>query len=458
MNGKTSGMTDMTVGKPMTLIAAFALPLLAGNVLQQLYNMVDSMVVGRFVGSVALAAVGTGFPIIFMISSLFMGLGMGATIMVSQFYGARDMDRVKRTVDTIYKGMLAGAVPMTILGMLVSGPLLHLIRVPADTYPDAHLYMLIIFAGFIGSLGYNVNAGILQGLGDSRTPLIFLAVACVMNIVLDLLFVVAFGWAVAGVAVATIIAQFFSWIFGVFYINRKYPELHIDFRKMTFDKDLFKEILRLGIPAGIQQALFSLGVMLLQALVNGYGSDFMAGYNGANKLDTFVFMPIQSFATATTTYAGQNIGAGRMDRVRGGTKASLILATVVGMAAALLLVAAGPLLLRLFSDKPAVIDAGMAYLYRVCPFYFLLAFQFILNGTMRGAGEMMTPMVSSIVSQWLARIPSAYILDHYFGRDSMFFCFAIGWVIGLIITGGFYLSGRWKNRSVTADLSQFPLE
>lgn len=456
MQSKQTGMTDMTHGNPTKLITTFALPLLMGNVLQQLYNTVDSIVVGQYVGDVALAAVGTGFPIIFMVSSMFMGLGMGATIMISQFYGAQDMARVKKTVDTIYIGMMVGAIPLSILGMIFSGPLLRLIQVPDNTFPDAHLYMMIIFAGFIGSLGYNVNSGILQGLGDSRTPLIFLAIACLMNIVLDVVFVVVFSWGVAGVAIATIIAQASSWIFGVFYINRKYPELQINPRKMKFDKELFGRILKLGIPAGIQQALFSLGIMLLQSLVNGYGSDFMAGYNGANKLDTFAFMPIQSFATATTTYVGQNIGAGQMERVKQGARAGVKLAVAVGIGASALLVTFGPTLLRMFSNKPEVIAAGMAYLYRVCPFYFMLGIMFILNGTMRGAGAMMTPMVSSIISQWLARIPSAYILNHYLGRDNMFFCFAIGWAIGLLITVINYLRGGWKGKSVVTELPPEP--
>ena len=445
---KTVGMTDMTVGHPGKLILLFSLPLLAGNILQQAYNMVDSIVVGNYVGKEALAAVGTAFPIIFLLISVFMGLGIGATIMVSQFYGAGDMDRVKRTVDTIYKGLLWGAVPLTILGMLISGPVLRLINVPDDTYPLAHLYSLIIFAGIIGNLGYNANAGILQGLGDSKTPLLFLAIACVMNIVLDILFVVGFHWGVAGVALATIISQFFSWIFGIFYINQKYPDIHLNLFQLKFDKELFQSIIRLGVPAGAQQALFSVGIMVMTSLVNSHGSDFMAGFNGANKLDTFAFMPIQSFGTAATTFVGQNIGAGRLDRVKTGVHWTLFMSCGFSIFVAALLVPAAPTMMRLFNQEPQVIAAGVDYLRCMMPWLWMLAIMFTLSSIMRGAGEMMIPMVTSIISLWLARVPAAYLINAVWGKEFMFYSYPVGWVLGLAIVCPAYFKGRWREKSV----------
>ena len=313
-NRKSSG--DMTSGNPALLIFKFTIPLLIGNIFQQLYNMVDSIVVGNYVGQIALAAVGTGFPFIFLMSSLFMGLGIGATIMISQYFGAGDMTNVKKTVDTIYTSMMLISIPLTIIGAFVSRFILELVNVPADTINSANIYMVIIFLGIIGSLGFNVNSGILQGLGDSKTSLIFLAIACVINIILDLVFVLVFGWGVAGVAVATIIAQFCSWVFGVFYINKKYKYLHISPFKFKIDKEILIRTIKLGIPAGLQQALFAAGIMVFQSLVNQHGSVFMAGFNAANKIDTFAFMPIQSFSIAATTYVGQNIGAGKLDRVK----------------------------------------------------------------------------------------------------------------------------------------------
>ncbi|SMC57613.1 MATE family efflux transporter [Papillibacter cinnamivorans] len=439
-----TGMVNMTEGSPSRLIFFFALPLLAGNMLQQLYNMVDSMVVGNYVGDTALAAVGTGFPIIFMLSALFMGMGMGATVVISQYYGANDLPQVKKTVDTIYGALLLGVVPVSLLGVLIAAPALSLLNVPGDTFHQAYLYVVIIFGGLIGSLGYNINAGILQGLGDSRSPLLFLVVACGLNIVLDLLFVIVFGWGVVGVAVATVLAQASSWIFGIVHINRTYPEIRIRPFRIQMDFPIFRKILRIGIPSGLQYALFSVGIMALQALVNSYGSDFMAGFNGANKLDTFAFMPIQSFATAATTYVGQNMGANRPERVRRGTLDALLMACGFSLAAAALLIPFGPWFMRLFSQNPAVIAAGMAYLNRVVPFFSVLAVMFILNSVMRGAGETVIPLVGTLVSLLLVRVPAAYLVNWYFGRDNMFFCYILGWLPGLAVTGSYYLTGRWR--------------
>lgn len=451
---QTAAAVDMTSGSPMRHIAVFALPLLAGNVLQQLYNMVDSMVVGRFVSDAALAAVGTGFPVVFLLVSFLMGLGMGATIMVSQYYGYGDMQTVGRIVGTIYTLLLGAAIPVTLAGIALAGPILHLLQVPEDAFPMAHSYVVIIMAGLLGSMGYNCNSGILQGLGNSRTPLLFLAISCVINIVLDLVFVLVFHMGVAGVALATIIAQACSWIFGIFYINKNHPELHIRPLSFTFDRKLAGRVLRLGAPIGLQQALFSIGILAMQRLVNGYGTDFVAGFNGANKLDTFAFMPIQSFATATTTFVGQNIGAGRTDRVRQGARASLILSCGAGVVAAVFLIPLGPFMMQLFSQSPGVIDAGMAYLNRIMPFYWMLAIMFVLNSVMRGAGEMMVPMISSLAGLWLIRVPAAYFLAANFGRDSMYFCYALGWIPAIAIAWGFYLTGRWKRKAVVPQKEQ----
>lgn len=241
---------------------------------------------------------------------------------------------------------------------------------------------------------------------------------------------VVFHWGVAGVAIATIIAQAFSWIFGIFYINKKYPQIHIHPFCFKFDKALFGQIVKLGVPAGVQQALFSFGVMAMQRLINSYGSAFMAGFNGANKLDTFAFMPIQSFATAATTFVGQNIGANRPERVHKGTVATLWMSCGFSVLVAALLLPTGRFCMRLFSTEPAVIESGFAYLARILPFYWMLAIMFVLSSIMRGAGEMMVPMISSLAALWLARVPAAYLLAHFFGPMNIHFCYAIGWALG----------------------------
>ena len=259
MNERKTIKGDMTVGNPARLILSFSIPLLLGNVLQQMYNMADSIVVGNYVGTTALAAVGTGFPISYMMVALFMGIGGGATVIISQYYGAGDLKKVSETVDTIYTFGIVGAIPISVIGILLSGPMLRLINTPDDTLPDARLYMTIIFAGTIFALGYNLNSAIMQSLGDSKTPLLLLSITCGLNILLDLLFVIVFQWGVVGVAVATIFSQAVSWGVGILLVNRKYTYIHVNPLKFFFDRELFGKIIRLGLPAGLQQMLFRWG-------------------------------------------------------------------------------------------------------------------------------------------------------------------------------------------------------
>ncbi len=444
---KNSGaITTMTEGSPLKIILTFAFPMLIGNVLQQFYNMVDSIVVGNYVGKLALAAVGTGFPIIFMMAAMFIGLGIGATILISQYIGAGDMDSVQKTAQTIYTAMILGSIPISIIGIFMSEPILILINTPAEALSMAKIYMMIIFGGMIGSIGYNVNAGILQGFGDSKSSLLFLAIATVINVVLDLLFVIVFRWDVAGVAIATIIAQSASWLFGIGYMRKKYEVLNFSIFRFHFDRDIFKRIIKLGLPTGVQQTLFAVGIMSLQSLVNSYGSDFIAGYNAANKIDTFAFMPIQSFSNAVTTFTGQNIGAKRMDRVHKGAVTAIGLSVAVCIAC-LVIIPFGPFLLGMFNSDPAVIEAGMIYLNSVMPTIAILAIVFTLNSVIRGAGESVVPMIGAIVSLWLGRVPAAYYIADNFGKKYIFLSYAIGWIFWLLITGPYYLSGRWKTKS-----------
>ncbi|MGD9566848.1 MAG: MATE family efflux transporter [Sedimentibacter sp.] len=439
-------ISAMTEGSPLKIILTFAFPMLIGNVFQQLYNMVDSIVVGNYVGKLALAAVGTGFPIIFMMAAMFIGLGLGATILISQYIGAGDMENVQKTAETIYTAMIVGSIPISVIGIFLSEPILVLINTPVDALPMAKTYMMIIFSGMLGAFGFNVNAGILQGFGDSKSSLLFLSIATVINIVLDLLFVIVFHWDVAGVAIATIVAQAASWIFGIIYMRKKYEILRFPILKFHFDRNIFRKIVKLGLPTGIQQTLFSIGIMSLQSLVNSYGSDFIAGFNAANKIDTFAFMPIQSFSNAVTTFTGQNIGAKRMDRVHQGTVTAISLSVLVCILC-LVIIPLGPSILGLFNSDPAVIEAGMIYLNNVMPTIGLLAVVFTLNAVIRGAGESVVPMIGAIISLWLGRIPAAYFIAGTFGKEYMFLSYAVGWILWLFISGPYYMSGKWKSKS-----------
>ena len=444
-----NGLRDMTVGSPAGHILYFALPLLAGSLLQQLYNMVDSWVVGRYVGDGALAAVGVGFPVLTMFSSLFIGLSSGGTVVIAQFFGAGKMDRVRDAVDTIYAAFLTSIVPLTALALLAVGPILRLLQVEEAAYGEAYLYLMVVCAGLAGSIGYNLNAGILGGLGNSRSTLLFLAVASVMNILLDLALVLAFGLGVFGVALGTILAQAFSWLFGVFYISRRYPEISLRLLPRRFDRTLFRQIMGIGLPAGIQMSLVALGAMVVMGKINSYGKEFTAGYNVGFRLDQLAFLPIQSLSSAVISFVGQNTGARKPDRARQGIRVAVALSAAWAVLMTAVLLPLREPLVAFFSPTPAVIHAGAVYLQCIMPFYFMFAVMFCLNNAMRGAGDSVFPMVNVILSLILVRVPAVYWLADRFGPDYMYYGMAVGWTVGLALSAAHYFSGRWKQKSVT---------
>ena len=446
-----NGLRDMTVGSPAGHILYFALPLLAGSLLQQLYNMVDSWVVGRYVGDGALAAVGVGFPVLTMFSSLFIGLSSGGTVVIAQFFGAGKMDRVRDAVDTIYAAFLTSIVPLTALALLAVGPILRLLQVEEAAYGEAHLYLMVVCAGLAGSIGYNLNAGILGGLGNSRSTLLFLAVASVMNILLDLALVLAFGLGVFGVALGTILAQAFSWLFGVFYINRRYPEISLRLLPRRFDRALFRQIMGIGLPAGIQMSLVALGAMVVMGKINSYGKEFTAGYNVGFRLDQLAFLPIQSLSSAVISFVGQNTGARKPDRARRGIRVDVALSAAWALLMTAVLLPLREPLVAFFSPTPAVIHAGAVYLQCIMPFYFMFAIMFCLNNAMRGAGDSVFPMVDVILSLILVRVPAVYYLAERYGPDYMYYGCVVGWTVGLALSLGWYFSGRWKRHGSLAD-------
>jgi len=437
----------MTDGSPAEHIFYFALPLLAGSFLQQLYNMVDSWVVGNYVGDAALAAVGVGFPVIFMFTSLFMGISNGGTVVIAQYYGAGKLDRVRDAVDTIYTAFMAAALPVTVLALLLVKPLLFVLRVESGAYHEAWVYLMIVCAGLVGTIGYNINAGILGGLGNSRTTLLFLAISSLMNIALDLALVLAAGMGVAGVALGTILSQAFSWLFGLFYINRRYPDIAIRPFCRRFDRTLFRQIMEIGLPAGIQMSLVSVGAMVVMSKINSYGKEFTAGYNVGYRLDQLAFLPVQGLSSAVTAFVGQNIGARRLDRVRRGIRVTLI-AAVIWSAVMLVLIPLGPALVSVFSDTPAVIQAGTVYLKCIMPFYFLFSVMFCLNNAMRGAGDSLFAMLDVLFSLILVRVPAVYWIANHYGPDYMYYGIGVGWTVGFTLSVAYYLSGRWKRMSL----------
>ena len=441
----------MTEGSISGHLLAFAFPMFLGSLLQQLYNMVDSWVVGRFVSEAALAAVGIGYPVIFMFTSLFMGMSNGTTVAIAQYYGAGKMDRVRDVVDTTYTFFTLAVVPITVLALVIARPVLLLMRVEAGTMGDAYLYLMIVSGGLIGAIGYNMNSGILQGVGNSRASLLFLGISAVMNIILDLLFVLQFHWGVAGVAIATIISQLCSWLFGVFYINRNYTAFAIRPFCLRFDRKLFRKIMGIGLPAGIQFATVSIGMMAIMSQVNAFGTSYAAGYNVGNKLDSMAFLPIQAIASAITAFVGQNVGAKKEDRVHRGVILGILYA--VGWCGIIfaVLYPARFLAASFFTDSQGAVNGAALLLQCILPVYPLFAVQFTMCSVMRGAGESVVPMLTVVTSQVLLRVPGVYLLAHFFGPTYMYYGFGIGWFFGAAATVIYFFSGRWKRRGSLAE-------
>jgi putative MATE family efflux protein len=444
------GAQDMTRGSALRNIIAFSIPLLIGNIFQQLYNTVDALVVGNAAGSNALAAVGASGQVIFFFVSLFIGISTGAGVLISQAFGAHDQDRLRRTVSTMYALTLYVGIFLSVAGFLLAGPILRLLQTPEEIMQDSIAYLRIIFVGMLVSAAYNTIGGVLRAVGDSITPLIFLVVATVVNIALDLLFVLSFGWGVMGVALATIIAQGISAILSIIRVNRMGDALRLNFKSMKIDREILPGILRIGLPSGIQQISISLGSMAIQGLVNSLGVAVVAGNTAFGRIDTFTSMPMMTISMAITTYVGQNIGARRIDRVERGIKISIVLVLIVAALMSSISIVFAEQLLGLFvPGEHNVIAAGLDIVYRITPFYFLLGIMFCMSGVMRGAGEARVPMITSIMSVVVVRVPLAYLLYNIFGTAaSIWWAVSIGWALGCLVQFFYYRFADWRGRAL----------
>lgn len=444
-------MQDLTKGKVGKQIFLFALPMLIGNLFQQLYSTVDSIIVGKFIGKEALAAVGASFAIIFMMLALLMGFAIGAMVLISQYYGAKKMDEVKKVIDTTYVFLFFAAIVMTIGGILLSGPLLRLMKVPPDVFPQAQLYLNITFGGIITMFGYNSASSVLRGLGDSKTPLIFIAIATVINIVLDIVFVRVFHWDIAGVAIATVIAQGVSFISLVIYVNKKHPVFKFNIKTMRFHKDIFWKSMKIGMPGGVQHVFVALGWMGLQRIVNGFGSTVMAGYTAAIRVGPYAYMPAMSLSMALSSFTGQNIGAGKIDRVKKGYIITLAMGWVMAIIVGFIVVKFGANIAALFTnakDITSVVPIAARELSIEGMFYVILFTMFITAGLLRGAGDTIPTMIFSFIALWCVRIPTAAILSKHIGTDGIWYAIPMGWTMGMILHLIYYFTGRWKHKNV----------
>lgn len=447
---------DMTVGRPWEDILLFTVPMLIGNIAQQLYNTVDSVVVGNYVGDNALASVGSAGPILNLLIVLFVGISVGASIMVSQYYGARNREDLSRTIGNCITLTAIASLFVMVAATLAARPLLVLLNTPDSILDWCTSYLRILFIGSAGLAYYNILSGVLRGLGDSVSALLYLVVASVLNIILDLVFVINFDMGVSGVALATAIAQGVSALLCIWKLLKMKDlfDLKVCHLKMTRKHAL--NIIRLGVPSGVTQAIMSMAMLVVQSLTNSFGEQFIAANVIVMRVDGFAMLPNFSFGTAMTTYAGQNVGAGSYDRVSKGARQGTAMAMGISAVITALILIFGKSLMGIFTNTEDLVLLSMRMMQILAAGYIAMAVTQSLSGVMRGAGDTMTPMWISIFTTIILRIPSAYGLAYLTrsaqypqGREeSLFISLLFSWVMGAVVTSVFYIRGKWKGKAV----------
>lgn len=428
---KTIIMTEGVIWKQLL---AFSMPLLVGNLFQQLYNTVDSVVVGNYIGSQALAAVGSSNSLINLIIGMFMGIATGAGVIISQYYGAKDAQKLHWAVHTCMALSIIGGILLTVIGIAASPTILRWMGTPEEVMDSSVVYFRIFFSGSLFNLVYNMGAGIMRAVGDAKRPLYYLCVSSVINIVLDLTFVVVFHMGVAGVGYATVIAQMASAILVVIALIRSDDIYRLELSKMKIDVRMMKRILGIGIPSGIQQSIISLSNVIVQANVNSFGAAAMAGFGAYCKIDGFVMLPLQSFCMAATTFTGQNIGARNTQRIKKGIFHGLVIGFIYTMVVSVALYFKVDSVLGIFSSDEAVIAYGHAAMYTLLPFYGTMTVHNILMGSFRGAGKTMVSMLIGVGNMCILRMIYINFLVPFFpSYHAVMLCYPITWVTTMLM-------------------------
>lgn len=441
---------DLTVGSIRKHVIAFSMPVLISNFLQALYNVVDSWYVGRYVGAAGLSAVTVSFPIMMIMISLVMGLGMGSTILIGQFSGRGDSDNVRQTADTSILIFAVMAVVVTVSGLLLSRPLLLLLNTPAESLEYAVQYLRIIFIGMPFVFGYNMLGGFQRGLGDSMTPLYFVAIATFINVLLDYVFIAIFKMEVAGAAWATIIAQGISFALGVLYFRRLKHIIDFNFKRMRFHLDKLKLILKIGLPTSIQQALLSMSFAVFSSFVNAYGVAASAAVGIGSRMDNFAFLPAMSIGISVSSISAQNIGAGKPKRALSSAINGAVMAAGICLLMTAFAMIFAPSIVSFFNTEPEVVRIGTMYLRTVSICYAFFAVMFSFNGLIQGSGNTMYAMGTSLITQYVVRIPLALLLSRTFnmGLQGLYIAIIFGPFVGMLANVGYTLTGRWKKKRI----------
>lgn len=448
---KKSRDMDMTEGNIARHLINFAIPLLVGNIFQQLYNMVDTWVVGNYVSNEAFSAVGSLGPIANMLIGIFMGLSSGAGVVISQYYGAKRYDKVQDTVHTSIVMTLVLAAIFTVVGIFMTPYMLRFMKTPDNVFPESKTYLTIYFAGIIGLMIYNIGSGILRAVGDSKRPFYFLVVSAVLNTVLDLVFVLVLHMGVAGVALATIIAQGVSAVLVLIALLRSHTCIRLEIRHLKMHWDMLGKIIKVGIPAAIQMAITSFSNVFVQSYINFFGADCMSGWTAYAKIDQLILLPMQSLALSSTTFVGQNLGRNQVDRAKQGIRISLFMSIAATLILMLPVMLFAPSLVAFFNSKTEVIEYGTMMLRWLSPFYVLCCVNQIYSGALRGAGDSRAPMIILLCSFVLFRQAYLYIMANYISNTiiPIGMAYPAGWLVASVLTLIYFKKAKLnKNRLV----------
>ena len=444
---------DMTKGNITRHLVNFALPLLLGNLFQQLYNMVDTWVVGNYVSNEAFSAVGTVGPVINTLIGFFLGLSSGAGVVISQYYGAGREEKVQQAVHTALMLTLALGVVFTVAGIAMTPLMLQLMKTPAEVAPEQATYLRIYFAGVIGLLLYNMGSGILRAVGDSRRPFYFLVVSAVLNTVLDLLFVIKFHMGVEGVAYATIIAQAVSAVLTLWVLMGAEGGIRLELRALRFTWSVLRQIVAVGIPAALQMAITAFSNVFVQSYINYFGPDCMSGWTAYNKVDQLVILPVQSISMANTTFVGQNLGVGDTPRAKKGVRISLWLSVAVTAVLLIPVLLFAPDLTAFFNSKAEVVSYGALLLRLLSPFYFFFCINQIYAGALRGAGNSQMPMWIMLGSFVVFRQIYLYIMANFISNEiiPIALSYPAGWFVCSVATLLYYHHCKFDSHRLVGD-------
>ena len=440
---------SITGGVIWKQLLLFFFPILIGTFFQQLYNTVDTIIVGKYVGTQALAAVGTTGSVINLLVGFFVGVSSGATVIISQYFGAADTTNISKAVHTSIALAVAGGVIIMVVGIATARPVLLMLSVPDEIIDDAVLYMNIYYAGIIANMIYNIGTGVLRAIGDSRMPLYVLIVCCLANVALDLLFVAVFHWAVFGVALATVLSLVLSAVLVMLRLMTTRDAYRVELKKIRFDMDILKSVIRIGLPSGLQSIAYSFSNVLVQGAINGFGTTAIAAWSAIGKIDGFIWMVMNAFGISVTTFVGQNFGAREYDRVKRTTRVGLIMCMAATVTLSMTIYIFGAPLLRFFTGDETVVEMGVRFFHVLLPAYFLFVFIEIFSGAIRGAGEALQPMLITCVGVCGLRILWLLIaVPIWHTMEMVAMNYPVTWLITGVVFIVYYYRGKWLDRCI----------